>query len=72
MQQKPSVGRQVHYQPEESAEPQAATITRVYSDFTVALTVLPPNAPPYTRDSVSCGPNALEPAKGCWNWPLRS
>lgn len=67
MNQKPSVGRIVHFiaqTPE--GQKLAALITEVFSDTCVALAVFPPGGTPLSRSSVILGTGA-----GQWCWPER-
>lgn len=72
--QKPSVGRIVHYQAygtpggEYKSVPRAAIITDVTEgSTTVGLCVLNPTGQFFNRDV----PYSEEPKPGCWNWPPR-
>lgn len=72
MDQKPSVGRIVHYQAygtpggEFKSVPRAAIITDVHSDTEVGVCVLNPSGIFFNRVQYSA-----EPKPGCWNWPPR-
>lgn len=71
--QKPSVGRIVHYQSfgtpngEFPPKPTAAIITDEYGETTVSLYVLYPNG----FSSKLSVPFSAEPKPGHWNWPPR-
>ncbi len=78
--QKPSVGRIVHYQSHGSpngqhkSEPRAAIITAIREDVSgpehppaVDLCVLNPTGMYFDRGT----PYSAEPKAGCWNWPPR-
>lgn len=78
--QKPSVGRIVHYQSHGSpngqhkSEPRAAIITAVREDVSgkdpqgcVDLCVLNPTGMYFDRAT----PHSPEPKPGCWSWPPR-
>jgi hypothetical protein len=73
-QQKPTVGRIVHYQSHGSPNgqhkslPRAAIVTEVNEDGTVGLCVLNPTGQYFDRGVRFSEP----PAPGCWNWPPRS
>lgn len=73
MDQKPSVGRIVHYQSfgtpggEYTSKPRAAVITEVHSETCVALCILNPTGQFFTTSVVFADP----PKPGCWNWPPR-
>lgn len=73
MEQKPSVGRIVHYQSHGSpngqhkSEPRAAIITRVHNDTCVDLCVVNPNGMYF--DSSTCFD--AEAGPGTWRWPPR-
>lgn len=68
----PSIGRIVRYTNLGDAdgkyppEPQAAIITRVNPDGTVALHIYPTG-----QFDMASVPFSDEPARGCWNWPPR-
>ncbi len=70
--QKPSVGRVVHYQAygtpggEFKSVPRAAIITEVISDDEVGVCVLSPQGLLFNKAQYSA-----EPKPGCWNWPPR-
>lgn len=72
MNQKPSVGRIVHYQAygtpggEFKSVPRAACITEVFSDEEVMVFVMNPSGLFFNRVKYS-----EEPTAGCWNWPPR-
>lgn len=73
-QQKPSIGRIVHYQKygtpggEHKAEPSPAVITKVKEDgLTCHLFVMNPNGCYFNETPYSGG----EPIPGHWNWPPR-
>lgn len=72
MDQKPSVGRIVHYQAygtpggEFKSVPRAAVIAEVHSDTEVTVCVLNPMGLFFNRVQYSA-----EPKPGCWNWPPR-
>ena len=73
MEQKPSVGRIVHYQSygtpggEYKPLPRAAVITEVHSDTCVGLCILNPTGMFFTQ-SVNFSDH---PLPGHWNWPPR-
>lgn len=73
MDQKPSIGRIVHYQAhgspngEHKSEPRAAVITQVHTDTSVGLCVLNPTGL-YFQASVSFDADA---GPGTWRWPAR-
>lgn len=66
--QKPSVGRIVHYRPEVAWTESscAAIVTSVHSDTCINLAYFTPNGEPGSKCSVSYG-------EGCghWSWPPR-
>ncbi len=71
MEQKPSIGRTVHYQRygspggEHKAEPSPAVITQVHADGTTCqLFVMNPNGLYFNTT-----PYSEEPKPGHWNWP---
>lgn len=72
MEQKPSVGRVVHYKPfdtdppRNNAEVLPAVIVRVWSDTCVNLRVLNDQVYDFWRTSSTFGNDA-----GQWNWPPR-
>lgn len=72
MDQKPSVGRIVHYTPDsDEPGPWAAIITRVSIDVArldVNLGVFSPNGFLSPRDGVEF---SEKPSPGCWSWPPR-
>lgn len=69
----PTIGRIVHYtslgdsEAKYPPETQAAIITRVYSDVTVALKIFYKTGL-FDMDSV---PFSEEPKRGHWSWPPR-
>lgn len=72
MQQRPSVGRIVHYQAygspkgEHKSLPRAAVVTEVDADGqTVGLCVLNPTGQYFNQHTRY----AEQPTPGCWNWP---
>lgn len=74
-QQKPSLGRIVHYRAASSkevwsgADVHAAIVTRVWSDRCVNLKVLPDGGPVFDKTSVEIED---EPEQaGRWSWPPR-
>jgi hypothetical protein len=78
-QNKPSVGRIVHYTHPATGEPQAAIVTYAHEDGTVDLHVFASpqgaqdfGASSFAQPNVPAGPSGTEPAKGCWNWPPRT
>lgn len=72
MNQKPSVGRIVHYQAygtpggEFKSVPRAAIVTEVISDTEIGVCVLNPQGIFFNRVQYS-----EDPKPGCWNWPPR-
>ena len=72
--QKPSIGRIVHYQAygtpggEHKSEPRAAIITEVKDGNLVSLFVANPTGIFLNRDV----PYSEEPKPGHWNWPPRT
>lgn len=71
MDQKPSVGRIVHYTPDGEPGPWAAIITRVSVDaarFDVNLGVFMPSGCVSPRENVEF---SEKPSPGCWSWPPR-
>jgi hypothetical protein len=70
VEQKPSVGRIVHYQAygtpggEFKSVPRAAVITEVFSDEEIGVCVLNPQGIFFNKVKYSA---ELKP--GCWNWP---
>jgi hypothetical protein len=74
MEQKPTVGRIVHYQSfgtpggEFKPNARAAIITEVFTDQCVSLCILNPTGMFFTT-SVE---RSDEPAPGRWNWPPRA
>ena len=70
--QKPSIGRIVHYQRHGSpdgthkAEPSPAIITQVFENGDCQLFVMNPNGLYHNRSAYSA-----EPKPGCWSWPPR-
>lgn len=81
MDQKPSVGRIVHYTPQEPAangtkgQPYPAVITHVWSDTCVNLNVLNDGSFTLSRDecptSVTLAADASNPTPRTWHWPPR-
>lgn len=75
--QKPSVGRVVHYQSygtpggEYRSHPRAATITQLNEDGTVGLCIMNPTGLFFTQSVSMGGPEGTTPTPGCWNWPPR-
>lgn len=73
MQQKPSVGRIVHYQAygtpggEYPSVPRAAIVTQVFEDDSVGLAVLNPTGM-FFNPKISY---SEEPKAGHWSWPPR-
>jgi hypothetical protein len=75
MEQKPTVGRIVHYQAygtpggEYKSVPRAAVVTQVNGDEmnSVGLCILNPTGQ-FFNQSVAY---SEEPKPGCWNWPPR-
>ena len=74
--QKPTIGRIVHYQAHGSpdgthkSEPRAAVVTAVESDTVVSLCVLNPGGLFFNQ---GCSLDAGEtPKGGTWRWPPRS
>ena len=71
--QKPTVGRIVHYQAygtpggEFKSVTLAAIVTDVYVDNEVMVCVLNPSGIFFNKVKFSA-----EPTAGCWNWPPRS
>jgi hypothetical protein len=74
MDQKPSVGRIVHYQSfgtpngEYNSLPRAAVITQVIDQETVGLAILNPTGMFFTPQVAF----SAEPKPGCWSWPPRT
>lgn len=74
IQDKPSIGRIVHYQRygspggEHKPEPSPAIITKVYKKGTVDLCVFNPNGL-YFNKTPYAGDGQIKP--GHWNWPPR-
>jgi hypothetical protein len=74
MDQKPSVGRIVHYQAygtpggEYPSVPRAAVVTQVGEDGAVGLAILNPTGM-FFNPSV---PFSAEPKPGSWSWPPRT
>lgn len=81
MEQKPSVGRIVHYTPQEPAsngtkgQPYPAIITHVWSDTCVNLDVLNDGSFPLSCDryptSVNLATDPGNPSPRTWSWPPR-
>lgn len=80
MNQKPSVGRFVHYQPpveSSKGQPWPAIITHVWSDTCVNLSVIPDGSFPIdwpegaTTTSVTQSADPGKPTLGTWQWPPR-
>lgn len=81
MNQKPSVGRIVHYTPQEPAgngtkgQPYPAVITHVWSDTCVNLNVLNDGSFTLSRDecptSVNLATDPDNPSPRTWSWPPR-
>ena len=73
--QKPSVGRIVHYQSygtpggEFKSKPRAAVVSAVNDDGTLDLCVLNPEGLFFNRGVSMGGPDGSAPTPGCWNWP---
>jgi hypothetical protein len=74
MDQRPSIGRIVHYQKygtpggEHKSEPSPAVITQVLGDDgTCQLFVMNPNGVYFNKT-----PYSSEPKPGHWNWPTRN
>ena len=71
--QKPTVGRIVHYQAfgtpggEFKSVPRAAVVTDVHDENEVTVCVLNPSGIFFNKVKYSA-----EPTPGCWNWPPRS
>lgn len=70
MEQKPSVGRIVHFFEDVGSEPQAAIITEVFSDDCVNLTIFPSVQPPIV-DKTSISKKTEFQKSYCWDWPAR-
>lgn len=74
MEQKPSVGRIVHYQAygtpggEYKSVPRAAVVTQVNDDGTIGLAILNPTGM-FFNPTIAY---SEEPKPGCWNWPPRT
>jgi hypothetical protein len=72
MEQKPSIGKVVHYQRfgspagEHKSEPSPAVITQVFENGECQLFVMNPNGLYFNRT-----PYSPEPKPGHWNWPPR-
>lgn len=72
MEQKPSIGRIVHYQKygtpngEHKSEPSAAVITQVFENNECQLFVMNPNGVYFNKT-----PYSVEPKPGHWSWPSR-
>lgn len=72
--QKPSIGRIVHYQAygtpggEHKSAPRAAIITEVGPADAVGLCVMNPTGLFFNREV----PYSYEPTPGCWSWPPRT
>lgn len=73
MNQKPTIGRIVHYQAygtpggEYPSVPRAAIITEVHNDTCVSLCVLNPTGQFFNQKVVQGGPDK----PGSWSWPPR-
>lgn len=71
--QKPTVGRIVHYQSfgtpggEFKSVARAAVVTDVHADNEVTVCVLNPSGIFFNKVKYSA-----DPTPGCWNWPPRS
>lgn len=63
-----TLGQTVLYRRAGGGEPQAAIVTRVWSEDCINLTVFPENGPPLFYSSV---PRYLADAKDAWGWELR-
>lgn len=70
VQQKPTVGRIVHYQAKEGQEPHAAIITRVHSDTCVNLVVFDLGTQASCVETSIClgSPGQVD----TWSWPPRA
>lgn len=73
MDQKPSIGRIVHYQPKEFEEkitypPRPAMMAAVYENGIVDLVIFGSNSLNYSRQT----PFSETPKAGHWNWPPRT
>lgn len=72
MEQKPSVGRIVHYYSYGTprggfkSAPRAAIVVEVHSDTEVTVCVLNPSGIFFNKVAYSA-----EPKAGCWSWPPR-
>ncbi len=75
--QKPSVGRIVHYQSygtpkgEFKSLPRAAVISAVHENGTVDVVVFNPEGLFFNKGLSMGGPDGTVPTPGCWNWPPR-
>ncbi len=73
MNQKPTIGRIVHYQSfgtpgaEYTSQPRAAVITQVLAGDSVGLCILNPTGQFFNPNV----PFSDTPKPGCWNWPPR-
>ena len=70
MEQKPSVGRIVHYHIEDNGEPIAAIITRAIDGGVVDLTLFSPPLERPQVERITCAFSPTPRAK-CWSWPPR-
>ena len=72
MQNKPSVGRIVHYYGASGDGPHAAIVTAVHSDTLVSLTVFPDGGLASPQANVVQSDAAYANGFSRWEWPPRS
>ena len=70
MEQKPSVGRIVHYHSAQGSDPEAALVLAVHSDVSVNLQTWNANGTGSTRTSITF--EGVAEGAPFWRWPPRA